>query len=643
MVLDEIQTAIDHREYSKAIEMASTASMQGNYDEAETDAQTIISLEPTISLGYQSLGDVYQIQGKQERAIRAYELGLERVSADEPKYDLMLESKETAAKQNRIGVDFIAKLPVEIVDEIIGFLPQDYKFVCLQVSETWKAKLLTCRRAWRTATVNRIADKAQLMAVIDDIAACVEELTINIDDKQVLNTCLLSMKHGNFVNITTLSLMPTAMGLIDVSLVMPMANAFHQTSTTLTKLVLHHNKGHTPMVLADLLVIFVNLKSLIYITTNRFKDIVGKFPLPRPHNALMDLELYAVHIANDYIIQGLLRHCPELKRLAIVNRCNKRHYYPEQEENDIFHIVDRACKKLKIFKYNIDGREPPRSLRVPDTSGQDLPGLQEVYVMKCVDLQPLFELLRRNTATLKIANLTLCPERPMLITAVMPEYIKLERLEKLAFSHISPRFASLAYQWISKCDTLLHLEISSLYDATRLANALISRSRLASLSFSHFYGRSIASQLARLFRSYAADFQTSGTFEDITLVNCGINDSVLDGLSGIRTLKSITLTSLKGISTTSFTSFFNNLPECTTTISLSWMESITDQHLGAIGRLRSVEAVHLKSLNTVTDDGVYAMVNRAPLLYSLAVIYCKGVSEKAISHARRKVRFVTTY
>ena len=201
-VFSQIDNAMDNYGYKHAAEIASTAmeafnelknslsfptldyrscafNQSGKRNIAINVAQKIIKLMPTSSKGYDRLGNLYSIQGKQQNAIDTYERALENVLPNDPTRIQLQHQQNIARKKNKKRIDFMSKLPTEVADDILSELPQESKAICLHVSSKWRKCLLNCPNARSTLEVQDESEDVKISSVLSQIASYVKNLTLN--------------------------------------------------------------------------------------------------------------------------------------------------------------------------------------------------------------------------------------------------------------------------------------------------------------------------------------------------------------------------------------------------------------------------------------------------------------------------------
>ncbi|CDS08386.1 hypothetical protein LRAMOSA02334 [Lichtheimia ramosa] len=135
----ELQQCVD-RQVKLLYERAMALSACAQFQTALRDATAIQELAPLSSLGYYAAGYIYMQYGKQKEAIDVLDQGLTVVS--DPIQQQRLQSlQEDATARLSVTIDFISKLPLDIVSSFIipstMFVPSKDAFSYLHVCKTW--------------------------------------------------------------------------------------------------------------------------------------------------------------------------------------------------------------------------------------------------------------------------------------------------------------------------------------------------------------------------------------------------------------------------------------------------------------------------------------------------------------------------
>ncbi|KAI8138293.1 hypothetical protein BJV82DRAFT_299440 [Fennellomyces sp. T-0311] len=648
--LNKVEVAMEHRDYRQVSESALVAldqiqvsfmamldlrayalGMQGKFNEAIKSAQRMITCEPTLATGYLRLGDLYGIQGKQLDAIDAYDLGLQSASADHADYAQLIDGKESAIKRSQTRVDFVARLPIEIVDDTITLLPNKSKFVLLTISSIWRNKIFRCSSVWKTLS-NDTSDDG-IASVIPHIAAHVEDLTIATTDRRVFLRYILGLTGGNFSKIKSLTMDENCTSHIDAPMTVPVSGAFWQIRNTLTRLVLHFHQDSAVITLVDLLTSCSNIQSLEYSAPySRLSDTIGELVLLNPHNALVDMQLTAQSITGTDI-QKLFPCCQQVKRL-ILYAC----------DITVLDVVDTVCPNLRTFGFNSDLTEIQR-LDDPDTNHPS-PGLRQLYTNNGgtgVPAEAILPLIRRNMNSLKVLYGNISDGSSTRNLGVQFADIELENLSKLIFwGTISGLVQGVLLRSISACSALTRVEVIDCRHIKRLVDALVALPPLEFLGISHSKDEIGEADLQRLFEYYAKYSPSARQFKATRLRDCPtiVTDDVVIALADIKTLEQIWFRNLSSVSSYGMHELLKKRCNSMVDIRLTEMDMVTDNTLSTIGNVKNLRSIHLERLRNVTDLGIINLLSGAQKLESFTLEYCSTITSYAIAYAKQKVKNV---
>lgn len=128
---------------------AATFSKLGNHQAALQDARDMVKRDQAAPAGYLALGKTLLDLEKRERALQIYERGLRLCSKDDAKYRT-LQQQVQKLKDPSPGVNFLDKLPAEIVYHILSFLSFKALLPMQKVSRQWRRFLTTSPSLWST-------------------------------------------------------------------------------------------------------------------------------------------------------------------------------------------------------------------------------------------------------------------------------------------------------------------------------------------------------------------------------------------------------------------------------------------------------------------------------------------------------------
>ncbi|KAJ8657973.1 hypothetical protein O0I10_006244 [Lichtheimia ornata] len=122
-----------------------------DFDAALRDAKVMQKLSPSSALGYIREASIYSEQGKQHQAIHICNEGLSMMDTKDTQYATLYQVKADAEQRQSTRIDFISKLPIDIVittlipmfmdDTLMDSLrPTPYIFV----SNAWRDRIAEC-------------------------------------------------------------------------------------------------------------------------------------------------------------------------------------------------------------------------------------------------------------------------------------------------------------------------------------------------------------------------------------------------------------------------------------------------------------------------------------------------------------------
>lgn len=115
----------------------------GRIFEALEETSIMRQLRPSSPLGYLFEGDILSnMQGKQAAAMSMINRGIHTASKIDPSYPKLLDSKNRIREKQQLRIDFIKKLPVDIVRKRIAplLLTSTMKHEILNVSSIWQQR-----------------------------------------------------------------------------------------------------------------------------------------------------------------------------------------------------------------------------------------------------------------------------------------------------------------------------------------------------------------------------------------------------------------------------------------------------------------------------------------------------------------------
>ena len=201
ILTDKLVKLFDQRSYG--------LGMKAQFELALKDADYIVKKVPHEAIGYLRMGGLYELQGKQLKAIYTYDRALANISTSgdigpTSQYTQVLEAKKRAVKKQNTFIDFISILPIELTYLIFQQLSQETKSECLTISSGWRKRLLECPVAWKKLTSNDVPADNSITTALPYIAKNVEMLSINTTNPRVCYRYLENMQNGHFIKLKSL-------------------------------------------------------------------------------------------------------------------------------------------------------------------------------------------------------------------------------------------------------------------------------------------------------------------------------------------------------------------------------------------------------------------------------------------------------
>ncbi|KAJ8658049.1 hypothetical protein O0I10_006320 [Lichtheimia ornata] len=312
-------------------------------DLARNDAIAMTNLAPSSPLGYLCGGGIHSLRLNYASAIRTYDNGLKRVSRSHPQYDRLLHARATAFEKYDTRVDFISKLPLDIVTHnIIPRLLQgrrlvEIEFACqyFYVSRTWRQRLALA--SGLHYEIGPVALSAVGFERVQDLAPFMRSLAVIQPMREILSKITKRrLRRFNMLNklrvVESISRGPTLL-----------LSSLRSLSNTLTDLDLEYGRylpAKKPYRLCDILDACPNLLSIriscgdidmsstsktypkiiklevwnrdAEVTQDNILSLFGPFP------NLRYLKLYPP--LGSFMLPVIDQHCPLLQQLILTGR-----------------------------------------------------------------------------------------------------------------------------------------------------------------------------------------------------------------------------------------------------------------------------------------------------------------------------------
>ncbi|KAI9268002.1 hypothetical protein BDA99DRAFT_504586 [Phascolomyces articulosus] len=681
-LIQDVTTAIDDVFQSQLLVLldirAYAHAMQGHYKLACTDAQQMIEYAPRVPTGYIRQGIIYSMYGRQTQAIEIFDRCLElpvvnyisdrKLNKDSGQQQLqnendmerLLACKNEAILLNQKRVDFIAQLPIEIINDIIPLLPKSTKVSCMRVSKIYCYRTLNCAGAWKTLSANESREDSQIAVMMESISGHIEKLRINTPNKAVCSKYLQCMRNGLFKRIRSLTMTGCCTGDLRSSAFV-LSTALWQARSTLRYFEIHIDDDFNKVTLTDILLVCSNITDLTYIAHNtlvdlRDQDLIG---LHNENLPLASLEVKSSNITKQ-TVKTILQRYIQLRRL-VINGC----------DSSVIDSIDQyATENLEILGYNTRNvptlqSQQQQQLSLPPspplddyTQNQDIKqmdvtrGLRKIIAMnndqgRMVHTSTFFPIIyknRKSIETISISLTDLIRDEVQDINSAYPDF-RLNRLTDITFWP-TPRLQRLLLQSIpSTITTLKHVTIRYSEDASDIYRMLLRLPPLETLRILSVDTTGLEKQcLVELFERYAQLSESSHGSVSLKTVSLWhgdlVDDTVLSVLGDIKTLHHVTLWDLHSVTTQGLQDLMKKLYNQLTCIDIKAMSAVTDIVVAELGGSDTLTTIGLDGLPKVTNQGIRALIDKKvsnPKLSSLTITNCSSVTDECIQYVKHKV------
>ncbi|KAI8140196.1 hypothetical protein BJV82DRAFT_671963 [Fennellomyces sp. T-0311] len=360
--------------------------------------------------------------------------------------------------------------------------------------------------------------------------------------------------------------------------------------------------------------------------------LIGDFSYLKEHSTLTSLRLKARPITGPDI--GMMLHrCPRLRRLVMYG-C----------EISVLYQVYRYAPNLEILGVNHLLPIPELQENVPNVRGlRSL--LTHDALFDEIPASDIFPLLYRNMMTLENIHVA--------IALPSTSWNPLEELQSMYANFTLPKVTRLEIYWsfegiqkfmlpaIKETNTVSHLHLA----CTDNPN-LPGRREWSAFRAAYRDTTSGSANLVSLFNRHAAlSERRHNGLETIVLKNCtGTTDTVLASLADIKTMRRIFFHYLPNVTAEGIGRFLSQIGQQLQVIWLSTIQTVTDDHITALGKCEHLTRLELQFLPNITNRGILGMLDGdCCMLGELIVRRCPKITEECMPHAERKVKSARFY
>ncbi|KAI9496818.1 hypothetical protein BDB00DRAFT_807325 [Zychaea mexicana] len=600
---------------------AAALGQSANYDQGLRDAFEMVQLAPSSSKGYLRIGELYAMQGKQGLAIDIYNKGIRTVPETDPGYARLSIQRQLSLDQQNYKIDFITELPFDILPKIMYYLPMHMCVLCVNVSQSWRARIRQCSAVWRKMIIdNSDDDDARVYNNLSYVSDQVRELSLRGFDEYVPSQFLKTLELGRFTRLQSL-----ALRRIRITSANNLLQGLEHINGTLKNLALISIRND-PVTLDAVLSICTNLLTFKYKGMGLQISRPSKLPAA---TRIVSLELETTSIIRAAQLEPLLRCCPAVQNL-----------YVYRSEPSAIRLIDQystaGLRSLAFNLYRI--MDDITHIDSHDSNMSMIPkGLRSLHVSRveavaAVNLAPL--LMKSNdtleelvlymdddvgpvqlwnpltTFTLPRLQKLQCEVRPMMQHVIATLVRQCPELEDVTFEH---------------CEYIGNEIFGALAGLTQLRRiATYSVSEINEVGLVQLLERHVALQHHSPLRVFETDDYSN------------ITDEALACLADIPTLERIRLDACNQVSADGIELFVQKLkPDCALQILLLYnMEAVPDTAIQGLCKLEHLRHVELVRLKSITDQSIADLVSSSLSLQSMWIYDCALVTKYMIKQAK---------
>ncbi|KAG2222012.1 hypothetical protein INT45_006712 [Circinella minor] len=670
---------------------------QGTPDIALADAEQMINLLPHSAVGFIRKGEAYLMYGYKKKALLTYDNGLRSVTNTFDIQQLLLAREQTMMEvYNAKRIDFLACLPMEIVNEIVSRLSKTSKATCLSVSKTWRERTIESPDAWKYISIdNTTVVNIRIASILGHVAPRVRYFTLKNIHDSVHQKYLQNIRPGRFKKIQSLEMTGVLiMKMLKKNTIVylyinnvkkkyiyvqnilvsstedlnffksMLSDGLWRMNKTLKNLDVHVGRNGSEVTLANILFISDALTNLRYQTFGGgLSNAIGDFSIVSKDHPLVSLDISNCNVCG-----------PDIK--IILGKCRKiRQLMMDQCEVSVLEPISCLATNLEVLvlnhrdsiptvpdynntNYNDNSNNKVQTVTnkrstITSTGLKVLVSNSSFHYFSVSELLPI---IYKNKATLQsiFANVhgDISPSQSRQFDIFFPKF-KLENVTSIVIN-LPPRLQPFLLRSLSNStSSLANLGALNVKDINPLINFLSKYSdqqkqqQQPFLQALKLYNADIHSNittkrnLIQLFKQYAKVSEDGNSLRHVDIQYChGMTDAILLALGEIKTLKSIVFTLLFGITSQGMYEFIKKLSrhQQVISISLDELDCVNDYLIASLGGIESLTELRLERLHNVTGEGIRYLIDRkGSKLKTLILKNCFSVSQELICYAKQKL------
>ncbi|KAI9261493.1 hypothetical protein BDA99DRAFT_537881 [Phascolomyces articulosus] len=597
----------------------------------------------------------------------------------------LLSSIEEAKQKNQIRIDILTNVPYEVSSLIVDALAEPSVLVGLCVSKLWCQKIQTSSKVWQTLSLcDYLHTPSELELLANStphVAHHIENLIINTSNGIFRDSCIESLKRGQFKKIQSLKITGIVFSVFLREHATSLLIALWETRSSLTSIDLKFgtcgSENISPITLDFILDTCASLQYLSISTSVIGGPSVQRLSEQHPiinssfystlkkYDALISLEFISYYVP-DEAIEQIFKRCHNLRRF-IISYCSP----------SVLNMAYKHAPHLRILGCNhsfiqkpILTLENPANYQVLHSKEDGLCVL--VYTNTGVDgtfptLPHFMPLLYKNRMTMKTLHINPAQANTIQLRQLAPLYLNfsLESLARLALYGMYGSIEMLKFYLqqpstgnvataLSRLEVLHSSSIHSVVDF--LTNPRVSPLSVLRVAYQNG-NANINSQLVRLFQYYSDLSKSPPTTSNTTreaapkslehiILNFTfrMNDQILASLGSIKTLRCIHFRDVNGFTSDGIRRLLQDLGDQLTEIQfVGSMQWVSDDVIIDFGNYNhQLTHVDLRDAYTMTDRGLMSFLGLANsrILKTLIIKRCGRIGSNSILYAKQKIQTV---
>ncbi|KAI7851734.1 hypothetical protein BDC45DRAFT_537895 [Circinella umbellata] len=336
---------------------AATFGLKNQVNKGLKDAYRMIDYSPTTPAGYLRCASLFILDNKYNAAMEICQQGMNALSFENDhneeengtmheKYreaQKILEEKYNEAKtlENQGRVDFITRLPSDIICQILDYLPFSALLETLNVSKVWRNYVTVYPKIWSNMKLTTYPDEktdmiGRVLSRQHHFSHHVQHLSADELSEDETYDLLIELIYGTYSKLESLDFWSSDMddGYDEC------VGVLSRVKTTLKSLRFSLKAGNNPLPLGSILAECDNLKTFDYLqpctVTEEALDGIPTTPI----NSLNDLTLACGSLPTPQL-ERILKCCPRVLILSCMN-C----------DTSALEVVEKLCPYLYSFGLN---------------------------------------------------------------------------------------------------------------------------------------------------------------------------------------------------------------------------------------------------------------------------------------------------